>query len=111
MHLSSTKLDQLTELVRLLPFLIALVLFLTGQGRRGKRRPARPAARPTRMAPPVSWPDTNETPAATRADEPSIWAKDDDTEDQWGLSKEEWGDAFGEKWKSAFDDPAPPAKQ
>ena len=107
MHFSSINLGQLTELVRLLPFVIALVLFLTGQGRRGKRGPARPGARPTRMPPPAA----SDAPAADRANEPSIWASDEDKEDRWGLSKEEWGDAFGEIWKSAFDDPAPPAKR
>jgi hypothetical protein len=108
-HLARIHLDQLTELLRLLPFLIALVLFLTGQGRRGKRRTAAPPDR--RMSAPM--PPTSQQPALSGAEreEPSVWAKDYDKEDRWGLPKEEWGDAFGEKWKSAFDDPAPPKKR
>lgn len=112
MHLATIKLDHLAELVRLLPFVLALLFFLTGQGRRGKRRTGRPTARPTSAPPsPTSKPAADQSPPATKDAEPSIWAKDDSKEDQWGLPKEEWGDGFGGKWKSAFDDPAPPKKR
>lgn len=112
MHLARIHLDQLTELLRLLPFLIALVVFLAGQGKRGKRRATTPPASRRGVATPLP-PQAQAEQASSMAnrDEPSIWAKDYDKEDQWGLGKEEWGDAFGDKWKSVFDDPAPPPRR
>lgn len=112
MQLSSIKIDQLTELLRLLPFIIAVLLFLRGQGKRDKRRTTPPAPRPTRATqPPAPKPVAYQIPPPVKSDEPSIWAKDYDKGDQWGLPKEEWGDAFGDKWKSTFDDPAPPKRR
>lgn len=111
MHLSSLKPDQIAELLRLLPFIIGVLLFLRGQGKRGQRRTTRPTAHPTSAMPPMSKPAAYQTTPAAKSDEPSIWAKDYDHADRWGLPAEEWGDAFGDKWKSAFDEqPAPPKR-
>jgi hypothetical protein len=111
-HPARIHLDQLTELVRLLPFLIAIVAFLAGQGKRGKRRAAPPPNRRMSDATsPAAKQQAYRAPSAAKRDEPSIWTKDYDKEDQWGLGKEEWGDAFDDKWKSVFDDPAPPQRR